>query len=54
MERKAHLDGIAVASLLLCCVLWGLNHVATKVALTALHLLAAAIIVPVLLRHAHD
>ncbi|MET0152485.1 MAG: DMT family transporter [Candidatus Binatia bacterium] len=33
MERKAHLDGVAVASLLLCCVLWGLNHVATKVAL---------------------
>ncbi len=33
MERKAHLDGIAIASLFLCCVLWGLNQVATKVAL---------------------
>jgi drug/metabolite transporter (DMT)-like permease len=33
MERKAHLDGVAVASLLLCCGLWGLNQVATKVAL---------------------
>jgi drug/metabolite transporter (DMT)-like permease len=33
MERKAHLDGVAIGSLLLCCVLWGLNQVATKVAL---------------------
>jgi Family of unknown function (DUF6069) len=30
------------------------SDTATKVALTALHLLAAAIIVPVLMRHAHD
>jgi Family of unknown function (DUF6069) len=30
------------------------DDVTTKVALVALHLLAAAIIVPVLLRHAHD
>ena len=30
------------------------DDVATKVALVALHVLAAAIIVPVLLRHAHD
>jgi drug/metabolite transporter (DMT)-like permease len=33
MERKGHLDAVAVASLLFCCGLWGLNQVATKVAL---------------------
>lgn len=33
-ERKSHLDSFAVASLLLCCVLWGLNQVAAKAALT--------------------
>ena len=32
-DRKTELDAVAVASLLLCCVLWGLNHVATKLAL---------------------
>ncbi|MEW6705750.1 MAG: DMT family transporter [Pseudomonadota bacterium] len=32
-ERKTHLDTVAVASLLLCCALWGLNQVAAKVAL---------------------
>lgn len=32
-ERKSHLDAVAVSCLLLCCALWGLNHVATKVAL---------------------
>jgi drug/metabolite transporter (DMT)-like permease len=32
-ERKSHLDGLAIASLLLCCSLWGLNQVAAKVAL---------------------
>ncbi|MEA2627137.1 MAG: hypothetical protein QOD06_3182 [Candidatus Binatota bacterium] len=32
-ERKSHLDGVAVACLLCCCSLWGLNQVATKVAL---------------------
>ena len=32
-ERKSSLDTLAVACLLLCCTLWGLNHVATKVAL---------------------
>jgi drug/metabolite transporter (DMT)-like permease len=32
-ERKTHLDGIAIASLVLCCALWGLNQVATKLAL---------------------
>ena len=31
--RKQHLDAIAITSLLLCCVLWGLNQVAAKVAL---------------------
>lgn len=33
-ERKTHLDGVAVASLLLCCGLWGLNQVAAKAALS--------------------
>jgi drug/metabolite transporter (DMT)-like permease len=32
-DRKTHLDGVAVASLLACCVLWGLNQVAAKVAI---------------------
>jgi len=32
-ERKSHLDTVAVFSLLLCCVLWGLNQVAAKVTL---------------------
>jgi drug/metabolite transporter (DMT)-like permease len=31
--RKAHLDGLAVACVLACCALWGLNQVAAKVAL---------------------
>lgn len=31
-DRKTRLDGVAVASLLLCCVLWGVNQVAAKVA----------------------
>jgi drug/metabolite transporter (DMT)-like permease len=31
--RKDHLDAFAVAALLACCVLWGLNQVAAKVAL---------------------
>ena len=31
--RKHHLDAVAVGALLLCCVLWGLNQVAAKVAL---------------------
>jgi drug/metabolite transporter (DMT)-like permease len=33
-ERRATLDGMAVAVLLTCCTLWGLNQVAVKVALT--------------------
>jgi drug/metabolite transporter (DMT)-like permease len=32
-ERKSHLDAIAVASLIGCCFLWGLNQVAAKAAL---------------------
>ena len=32
-ERRTTLDGLAVSLLLTCCVLWGLNQVATKVAL---------------------
>lgn len=32
-DRRAHLDTLAVACLLACCVLWGLNQVAAKVAL---------------------
>jgi drug/metabolite transporter (DMT)-like permease len=32
-DRKQHLDSVAVSSLLLCCVLWGLAQVATKVTL---------------------
>jgi drug/metabolite transporter (DMT)-like permease len=34
MERKQHLDSTAVVILLGCCVLWGLNQVAAKAALT--------------------
>lgn len=33
-DRKPHLDTLAVASLVLCCFLWGLNQVAAKVAIT--------------------
>ena len=32
-DRKTHLDTLAVASLVLCCFLWGLNQVAAKVAI---------------------
>jgi drug/metabolite transporter (DMT)-like permease len=32
-ERKNHLDGLAVVSLVFCCFLWGLNQVAAKVAI---------------------
>jgi drug/metabolite transporter (DMT)-like permease len=32
-ERKSHLDALAVASLIGCCFLWGLNQVAAKAAL---------------------
>jgi drug/metabolite transporter (DMT)-like permease len=33
-QRKTHLDALAVGSLLICCVLWGLNQVAVKAALS--------------------
>lgn len=33
-QRKTRLDSFAFASLLLCCVLWGLNQVAVKLALS--------------------
>lgn len=33
IQRKTHLDGLAIASVVLCCVLWGLNQVASKVTL---------------------
>jgi drug/metabolite transporter (DMT)-like permease len=33
-QRKTHLDRGAVAGLLLCCLLWGLNQVAAKAALS--------------------
>jgi uncharacterized protein DUF6069 len=47
---------IAVALTALSCVPSAAmpDDVATRLALVALHVLAAAIIVPVLLRHAHD
>jgi drug/metabolite transporter (DMT)-like permease len=32
-DRRTHLDPLAVGSLLSCCLLWGLNQVAAKVAL---------------------
>ena len=32
-ERKAHLDTLAVSTLVLCCFLWGLNQVAAKAAM---------------------
>ena len=33
-QRKTHLDTLAVGSLLVCCLLWGLNQVAVKAALS--------------------
>lgn len=32
-DRKSHLDSLAVGTLLVCCLLWGLQQVAVKVAL---------------------
>jgi len=32
-DRKAHLDSLAVTSLVMCCFLWGLNQVAAKAAM---------------------
>jgi drug/metabolite transporter (DMT)-like permease len=40
--RKQHLDHVAIASLLLCSTLWGLNQVAAKVALAEIPPLAQA------------
>jgi len=42
VERKDHLDTLAVASLVLCCFLWGLNQVAAKIALSEVPPLAQA------------
>lgn len=33
-DRRSQLDGLAVVTLILCCALWGLNQVATKIALS--------------------
>lgn len=41
-ERRSHLDAPAVLGLLLCCGLWGLNQVATKLALLEFPPLAQA------------
>ena len=53
--RRRFLEITAVLTALSCVpsVVWP-DDVATKVALVAVHLLAAAIIIPVLVRHAHD
>ena len=32
-DRKSHLDTLAVAAVVTCCFLWGLNQVAAKFAL---------------------
>jgi drug/metabolite transporter (DMT)-like permease len=52
-QRKSHLDALAIGCLLLCCALWGLNQVATKLTLAtvppltqaALRSLGAALLV---------
>jgi drug/metabolite transporter (DMT)-like permease len=41
-DRKTHLDGVAMLALLLCCGLWGLNQVATKLTLAEVPPLAQA------------
>jgi drug/metabolite transporter (DMT)-like permease len=43
-ERKARLDALAAGSLVLCCLLWGLNQVAAKVAVAEVPPLAQAAI----------
>jgi hypothetical protein len=55
-EPRRRFVQLAVALTALSCVpsVAMADDVASKVALVALHLLAAAIIVPVLVRHAHD
>jgi len=32
-DRKLHVDGVAIALLVLCCFIWGLNQVAAKAAM---------------------
>lgn len=41
-DRKAHLDRTALASVLLCCVIWGLGQVAAKVGVAEVPALAQA------------
>ena len=36
IERRAHLDGVAIAVMLVCCVLWGLQQVVVKASLPLL------------------
>jgi drug/metabolite transporter (DMT)-like permease len=36
IERRAHLDGLAVGLMLICCVLWGLQQVVVKMTLPVL------------------
>jgi drug/metabolite transporter (DMT)-like permease len=33
-ERKLHLDGVAITTVVVCCAIWGLSQVAAKVSLT--------------------
>jgi drug/metabolite transporter (DMT)-like permease len=33
-ERKLHLDGVAIGTIVVCCAIWGLSQVAAKVSLT--------------------
>jgi drug/metabolite transporter (DMT)-like permease len=33
-ERKLHLDGVAITTIVVCCAIWGLSQVAAKVSLT--------------------
>ena len=43
-ERRQQLDGLAIALLLTCCALWGVNQVATKLALAEIPPLTQAAI----------
>lgn len=42
-DRKSQLDVVAVASLVPCCALWGVNQVAAKVALAAVTVCIAVV-----------
>ncbi len=33
-DRKMHLDGLAIGTIVVCCAIWGLSQVAAKVSLT--------------------